>query len=427
MGQAMLLIPKDCPTYENRANSEEAYRNTGLFYDDGFEPKITILNRGNFAIPGKGQQPDYCHTPFISHLKGDGTGAREIIISCKLSRCPSCYRLWIDQKVFDYAVKVEAYAQLTGSRPARGVSSLHPDDIVDITLQDIRNFHRNTNDRVKRCDVDAGVKVFHAFRIKKAVQDALRTILGGEINSSGAFWDALSIPGRVDEINDILGTDYVNWRDCVNLSPHIHMLLFPGDQKFTGDKKIMLKKLSSKINGKKVWTLDDERDVVKHLRYLIGHCGILVNSGKFRNEPLNSFGDMWQFKPEEHLTEKELDDIRCSILSVLNEGRSTTLLYTPEGNLLFDHDDSDIEDEEIDNYIPLREYIAYGDVQQESVDAWVSSITDPDCMHYVEYLLERYRDILDSDIPSKMKRLYSADLRDPPDSFKIKASFVGDR
>lgn len=434
----MLLIPMDCATYGTGSISGTASRKMANFEFEEFDPKTTILNRGNFVIPGKGIQPDYCHKSFVSHLKNDGSAARKMSASCKLASCPSCYRLWVDQKVFDYSVMVEAYASETGSRPARGVSSIHPDVAKEgLTLEDIRHFQRNTNDRMKRCDTD-GIKMFHAFRIIKKVQEALRVILAdarsGNTISSRAFWDALNDREMIQKINDYLGTNYINWRDCVVLSPHIHMLVFPGDQKFTGDKKIMLKKLSSEVDGKKVWTLDSVRDVVYHTRYLVGHTTKLIYAGNSRSEPLGAFGKLHHYRPEEHVSDEDLEDIRQSVLEILNEGRETLLKYDAEGKLSYVHDDSDREHEVVDDFIPIREFVPYGMLQRESLDAWLASIKPdyydekgtPVCDNrsYCTYLIERYCEIQeDKDLSSKHRRLYLDDLLDPPDTFKILSSF----
>ena len=144
-----------------------------------FNPMTTILAKRNWTIPGQGAKAEYCHKPFISHISGCGSAAKEVYVSCGLATCPDCYPLWIANQVFDNAVKIEAYAKITGSRPFRYVGSVNYSQGVSAwTLQDYRNFNRNLGDRLMRQGVDAGLKVFHAFRIKKNIQDEMRSLLG---------------------------------------------------------------------------------------------------------------------------------------------------------------------------------------------------------------------------------------------------------
>ena len=386
-----------------------------------FRHDSTLLNRGNYSIPGYGVQPDYCCTPFISHLKGDGSGAVEMYITCKLARCPSCYHSWIDGQVFDNAVKIEAYARSVRSRPARVVGSISRDRVLEgLTLDDIRNFKRNSKDRLKRCGVSAAVSVEHAFRLKDGVKKAIRSIVGmrGGKLSSGAFWSFLRDSNNIKTINAFLGTDYQSWRGCVDLSPHMHYVTFPGNQKVTGDKDVLLTKLSSLRGDKKIWVLESVDDVVSHLRYLIGHCGILVNSGKCRNQPVNVMGDLYGFNPEDYLSPEEVDKIRSDVLDVLNKNRDTPLVVGNDGNLTYEHEDH--EDQPLDSYLPMSSFVRYSALSDECVDAWLAGIDDVNNRAYCEYLVSLYNDIFDDpDVPSKKRRLFTSDLMDPPDSFFI--------
>jgi hypothetical protein len=54
------------------------------------------------------------------------------------------------------------------------------------------------------------------------------------------------------------------------------------------------------------YTLDTIRDVVKHIRYLVTHCGILINAGNSRVEPADVFGDLHNWKPEDYLPPEEI-------------------------------------------------------------------------------------------------------------------------
>lgn len=384
--------------------------------DELFDSKTTILNKGNFTIPGQGQQPDYCHTPYISHIHDSGNSALKMIISCKLWRCPSCYRLKVDSEVFKYAVLLECYSLMTGERPFRAVASMSSERSNDITLDELRAFMRNSKDRLKRCGVDAGLKLFHSYRIKKNAQQAIR-VLCGENTSSGGFWNYILSPSSIDAINEYLDTDFKTWRDLVNFSPHVHYLLFPAHQKVTGDKNIVITKLQKQDGS---YALESVSDVVQHLSYLFTHCGVLVNADKKRLKPADVFGDLHKWKPEEYLTPEEIQNIQLAVLDHLNEKRTSPYTVDDMGELCYLRDAKEEKTAEEAGYLPLKEFIAYDEVTGECLDAWVASIKDPRNRSYVDYLLSEYSRILkDDEIPQKKRRLFLEDLRDPPDSFKI--------
>lgn len=393
----------EIPDFENRSD---------------FDPKTTILNKGNFTVPGQGEQPDYCHTPFVSHIHESGNSAIEMIVTCKLWRCPSCYRLKVDSEVFKYAVLLECYSLVTGDRPFRAVASISSDQVHNLTLEDLRAFRRNSKDRLKRCGVTAAFKLDHAFRIIKKVQSAVRSICGSD-TTSGGFWNFILSPSSIELINQHLGTDYKTWRDLVNFSPHIHYLLFPGHQKISGDKNIVLTKLQANDGS---YTLDTARDVVKHIRYLVTHCAILINAGKSRFEPADVFGDLHDWKPEDYLTSEEIREIQASVLDVLNEKRTKPYMVGTDGELCFLGEENSVSEESLNErgYRKIHDLIAYDEFSAECIDAWLTSIKNSDNCAYVEYLLsEYYRILKDDTIPQKLRRLFLSDLRDPPDSFKI--------
>lgn len=386
-------------------------------YVEAFEPEKTILNKGNFVVPGQGQQPDYCHNPFLGYVHKSGNSGLEMDMTCKLWRCPSCYRLKVDSEVFKYAVLLEAYSLVTGDRPFRAVASMSSDQAYNLTLKGFRDFRRNAKDRLKRCGVTAAFKLDHPFRIKKAVQNVIREIMGENITSGGS-WDFILNPASLDIINDHLDTDFKSWRDLVSFSPHVHYLLFPGHQKISGDKDIVLAKLQAKDGS---YTLDSVRDVVKNIRYLVSHCGILVNAGKSQLAPADVFGDLHNWKPEQYLTPDEIQNIQLHVLDILNENRTKPYTVNSEGDLCYLGDEEEQKSIEEQGYLHLKEFIAYDEVSAECVDAWVTSIPSADNSNYVSYLISEYSRILKDDtIPPKMRRLFLADLMDPPESFTIR-------
>ena len=384
-----------------------------------FDPKTTILNKGNFTIPGQGEKPDYCHVPFINYLHESGNSALEMIVSCKLWRCPCCYRLKVDSEVFKYSVLLECYSLVTGDRPFRAVASISSEEAYNLTLDDLRAFQRNAKDRLKRCGVTAGFKLFHPFRLKKPVQDAIRSICG-ENTSSGGFWDfILSGESAIEQINSYLDTDYKTWRDLVNLSPHFHYLLFPGHQHITGDKKIILTKLQAQDGS---YTLDSPRDVVRHIRYLVTHCGMLCNVDDSNIHPAGLFGDLHNWKPEDYLTPEEIQAVRSSVLDVLNEARKKPYMVGTDGELCYLGDETSVSEESLNErgYRKVHDFYAYDEFSAECTEAWLASIKNQDNRAYVDYLISEYSRILKDDtIPQKLRRLFIRNLRDPPESFKI--------
>jgi hypothetical protein len=161
---------------------------------------------------------------------------------------------------------------------------------------------------------------------------------------------------------------------------------------------------------------------VKHIRYLITHCAILINAGKSRFEPADVFGDLHNWKPEEYLTPEEIRDIQAAVLEVLNEKRTKPYAVDTDGELCYLGDEAPTEEKlKEQGYIPVKELIAYDQYSAECNDAWIKSIRNPDNAAFVEYLLSEYHRILKDDtIPQKKRRLFLENLRDPPDSFRVR-------
>ncbi|WP_340819009.1 hypothetical protein [Methanolobus sp. WCC4] len=387
--------------------------------EERFDPLTTPMNKGNFTIPGEGQKPCYCHTRSLTHMHKSGNGAASTFKTCKLLRCPCCGQFKTDSLTFKNSVLVECYALVTGDRPFRYIGSMHTDVQDNVTLKDIRNFKRNVKDRVKRQGVTAGIQIFHPFRLKKHVQDAIR-VLNGENTTSGGFWSYVRNPSNIEKINAYLGTEYRNWRDCSNLSIHVHGLGFPSHQKITGDKKVVIRKLQKKDG---TYTLETTTDLVKHIRYLMTHAGALTNvDDESRMQACTPFGDLHNWKPEEYLTQEEIQGIQADVLQVLNENRTKPYTFNAKGELCYLGDEATSDEKLKDQgYYPLHElFDAYDEFTAECRQGWLSSITNEANLEYVLYLMsERSRILDDKTIPQKLRCLFLQDLKDPPDSFEI--------
>lgn len=407
------------------------YKDSGLDCDfesrEQFDIDTSPLNKGNFTVPGQGQKPDYCGASFLGYIHDSGNSAVEIHHTCKLSRCPSCYKRWVDQQVFSKSLVLELYSRFCGSRPFRGISSI-PDDKVS-TLKCLRNDRRTAKNRLLSQNVFAGFSLNHPFRIINEVKTAIRALRPGV--GSGGMWSYLLEPSNIPAINEYLRKEkYFTWRDCVKLSPHVHYLLFPGDQKITGNAEIVITKLITECeDGTKIITLDRVEDIVLHLRYLFTHSEILINAGQYRSDPAGFFGELFSWKYTDHFTTNEIMQVQSEILEVLNRGRDKPYTLDDAGELTFLSEDENSPTMRDRGYIPVHEYLAYDAVSREAQDAWLASIKNLDNRAYCEYLIDLFERLKDSRLPGKMKRLFTSRtlfldsrgcdvvLRPPPDSF----------
>lgn len=385
----------------------------------GFDPKITTLNKYDFYIPGKGEKPVYCQMPYLQGLASDGSGAKVIYTNCGTMGCPSCSKLWVLQRVFEAAVHVEAYSRFSGSRPSHGQGSVPYDQ--DFTLDSIRKIRRNVNSKLKKQGVDAGLSMFHPFRIKANVKPVLRQLTGSR--TSSGFWNFLRDDhnaGNIDKINDILGTDYKSWIDCVFLSPHYHFLAFPGTQIFTGNKDLVLKKEFMPDGEDKIWTLQNSEAVVRYLMYLISHCGQLDNSD-FHLKPISPFGAMFKLSAEKLVSLEVLQDIRLEVLGILNQGRDK--LLSLDGETVSFAVPSETEEK---TFIPISEFRLTSLAAHDNARAFVSGVRSvcPANADYIDYLIDLYNMLCDSsEVPQKFKRLFCSTFDELPDFLLSMSSY----
>lgn len=384
-----------------------------------FAKKIT-LNRYDFVLPRKGERPVYCQRPYVPGLASDGSGAKVIYTTCGLMSCPSCGQLWALQRVFETAVHIEAYAKYCGSRPAHGQGSVNYGR--SFTLDDIRKIGRKINDRVKKQGVTAGIKLFHPYRILPDVKTALRSIISS--SDSSGFWKFLRDDhniGNIDKINDVLGTDFSSIYDCVSLAPHFHFLCFPGNQKFTGDKDLVLKKEHFNDGNEDIWVLRDAESVVSYLSYLISHVGQLApDKGTFLR-PISPFGELHKLSAEKLVSPDVLAEIRLDVLSVMNQGRDKPLVLDGD-TVSYDVP----KEKEEKTFIPLSDFRLTSLEAHANTRAFVAGVRRicPENANYIEYLIDLYNSICESpDIPQKFKRLFCNPFDELPDFVLSMASY----
>lgn len=382
------------------------------FLEPAFDfAKDITLNNYDFVIYGKGERPVYCQRPYVQGLAADGSGAKVIYTSCDTMGCPSCGALWSIRQVFKAAVHIEAYAAYSRSRPSVGEASVKDDR--GFTLDDIRKIRRNANNRLLKQGVTAGLNMFHPYRILPSVKLGLRSIL--KKDSSDHFWKFIRDDhneGNIDKINDVLGTEYTDLYQLVKLSPHLHYVCFPGTQKFTGDKDLILKKNCFGDGEKKHWTLETPTDTVRYLAYLMSHVGQLAQGKGTRFKPISPFGEMFKMSPDKLVPPAVLQEIRLDILSIINQGRNKPLVL----------DDDTIsygipeQKEEID-FIPMSDLRLVSLEANENARVFEDTVrgNHPGNLSYVRYLINLYNYVCEcSDVPQKFKRLFLEPFEELP-------------
>lgn len=390
------------------------------------KPYDIELNKRSFTLTCKGEKPVYCGRPKVSGVAVDGSGLEVTNHVCHRAMCPSCGPLWEVNKVFKYAVLLECYAASCGSRPAVGEASLDPSK--DYTLKDLRDIEKTINRKLKRGGVDAFLKVFHPYRIKDHVKDSIRRVLRENKVSSQKFWKFIKRDDALDLINADLGTNYGTFYDIVNMGMHEHIVMFPNYAKPTGDSDLVIRKEQYGPNardvkeGRKkegaVKILASMDDVVKHLYYLVSHCG-LSNSRKFQNEPFKPGGELFRFKPDELLGPERVDEIRQSVLDFLNMDRERPLVYdSEEDKLVLSKPENEDEDKpEID---PIGSFLAFRDEQKAYIEDYIDTVfVDSENADYVKTVVNLLWDLQSCKISGHCKHVYTQLLPPPPDGLKL--------
>ena len=430
--ESPMLLPKERYLY-NPTDSVFNSENRGKIKKSAdFDPDITILNKGNFTFPKHGEKPDHCGKQHLVGIdKGGSKGATQYHV-CKTARCPQCGDMWIQKKVFNAAVKVEAYAYANNTRPFRYVASIATSEDItqELTLADVRRLRDNARDRLKRKTkntkgeyvngLDAGLTLHHPFRIKRRVVSTLKRYLKTTSNDSAAFWNTLqNDPESIKYINTALGNgmmQFRTWRDCVKMSHHLHGLGFPGERKLNGDSRISLVKLTGgrdKHTGqpKKQYTLDTAEDVVKHLSYLMGHAGILIQAGKHQLQPLTYFGGLSRLDPADIVDSDTLTVIRKEVLAVMNQNRNNGFKLGVNGEL---EPAFPVPDRPPMHVIPLHVLASRSRENYAKTIIWINGIADKQHRLYCMRLCEYYRSVRDDTTRKKRYRKPYVDEAPPP-------------
>jgi hypothetical protein len=348
------------------------------------KPILPILILTSFLIPGMGLASDYCMTKVLSAIGVLGNAVKLISKHCERIQCPNCWTWWASKRCFKLAVLLECYAEYTKERPIALWCSVHPDKVKSWSWREYGNFIRKCYSRMYKLGITGGVRVFHAMRVKDDIKDDLR-LLGAK--DSAGFWKMI----RANALN------LSSWFLYVYLSPHIHALVFPSWIKPNTAKDITIGKYA---------VLDTTKDTVAHLRYLLSHCGILLDG---ENEPAAEFGVLHGWKPEEHLS-------AAQILRIKNEvANAMELKY----DAMKDDAVPDVVDDSAD-WIPIHEFADYSNEQIQFSDAFICSIQDKNHAAFVEYLIHLYNERRkDTSLDKHKRHVFESDLLSIPAGFTV--------
>ncbi len=217
--------------------------------------------------------------------------------------CPICYNTWAVERTFKMAVILEAYARVTGQRPAHVTASRPPEEMKQWTQDDYKiKLRRRGTRQLKQNGAVAGFGVLHPYRISNSVKPALRDAgygqLDGEYQGKG-FWKGVHV--------DVLDLD--DWRKYVAFGPHFHHIVFPSFLEPNTTRDYLLKKIR---------VLENTSHIVGLLVYLLSHVGKVEGT---KDQPTFLWGqfrgrDAW--KPEDHLSPADLTALRHEIAGLLH-------------------------------------------------------------------------------------------------------------
>lgn len=177
-----------------------------------------IHNRKHpFVLPGLGSPGQHCMCKKVSGIGLDGKKLGYTNLRCKRIECPNCFSNWVLDWVFDVAFKIEAYAKVTGQRPAHVTS-----EIIGVNrhaenwnLDDYDTFHRRTYRHISAIGGEGGLRMLHPYRVHKELKEQLKKV-GYGVQGNG-FWRGVR--------DNALQLD--SYDDYTYLSPHDHLIIFP--------------------------------------------------------------------------------------------------------------------------------------------------------------------------------------------------------
>jgi hypothetical protein len=348
--------------------------------------KITfdVLSIFSFLVVGMGNAANYCMKQRVSAISSKGNALKFTHLKCKRIQCPHCWGQWVMERVLELSIKVECYAKVIGKRPSMVVVSVPPDSVKKWTWKDYTGFFRKGYNRLFGLNVLGGIRIFHPFRVKKDVQKLMR----GVGIKDGGFWANI----RKNFFK------YSSWYDYVDLSPHMHCLVFPGFIKQHDRKDLLVRKYMS---------LRTTKDVVVHMRYLLNHSGLLRNS---ECEPATVFGSLYKFKPHEHLTYEEYKAIENRVRGVMG--------MPAEADGCVKDEEKDVKDKY--GWIPISWFGMYNAEKAKWVDDFVCSILNKDHRLFVYNIIDDYnRKRTETGLKAYERNVFLEELDSCPPGFEF--------
>lgn len=317
------------------------------------------------------------------------------------------------ERALELCIMVEAYAKVTGERPAAVFVSIRENEVIGWTWKKYLGFFRKGYDRLESMGVMGGIRFFHPFRIRKNVLKLLREVGYGSGGSKGGFWAGV----RENALK--LGS----WRSYLRLSPHLHAVVFPSCIDEHRRKDIVVRKYA---------VLATTEDLVAHVQYLLSHCGILADR---ENEPAKEFGNLSKFVPEKFLTDEELKEIRNRVKKAMG------MKVDREGDEIPQGEAGEEAGEEEDPYqiewqqekkkeytwIPIWQFSEYSAEQVEWISAFLSSIPKKEHRAFIADIIDTYnRKRTDSGLKTYERNVFIEDLGSCPDGFELVDADWGD-
>lgn len=359
------------------------------------------VKQWDYVIPGMGKSGKNCMKKVPKQVKLGGEQVKAVSLNCQMSQCSNCYSWWMQQFVYRMAFLIECFALFMGMRPAHNVVSVNAASVIGYTGSDIVNLLRKFNRRLDRLGVDAGLRIFHMFRIKKGVKHALR---GGGYGKKGkGFWRGVR--------EDALG--FGNLYSYINAELHCHYITFPNWLDKNEDKEIVVKGIG---------LLETTKDVVSELFYLISHCAISTEKG---NRPITLFGDLYTWNPYDHLTLDQIVEVQERVLGVMNEwniehGKSERYAVNDKNELIIvsnsdsDKEESESEEDNQDQWIDFTDF-SYVNVRSgEHIKMFMDSIQKPEVLDFWQTVIHNYHWCI-----SQKKKFFLENYGELPDWLKV--------
>lgn len=368
---------------------------------------FAVLTFFSFIIPGMGKSGNYCMTKHVTGISADGDALRIRHLHCKRIQCPNCWHQWVRDRALTLSIHVEAYAKVTGERPAAVFVSVPENKVLCWSWKHYIGFFRTGYDRLESLGVMGGVRFFHPFRIWKTVQKSLRDNGYGVKSGKGGLWAGV----RENALK--LGS----WRSYVRLSPHIHCIVFPSFIREHRKNDIVVGKYA---------VLATTEDVVAHVQYLLSHCGLLTDG---ENEPAKEFGSLFKFVPENFLDEKELKEIEIRVMKAMGmkvveemvaengDGKSEEEVAGEEE---YSYRDDDRKEKEEYTWIPIWQFAVFSAEQEAWTNAFITSIVNPEHRLYIDNLVQLFNNKrTDTELKAYERNVFEDELGLPPDGFEF--------